>query len=77
MSTQLIPRPVALAKLLELGDMPHTELAIVCGWPSDELTRAAVAANRAGLVTWGNAGGTRWYRAGASERRARAMGERP
>ena len=50
MTTALIPRPLALAKLLALGDMHHTELQLVCGWSADDYRRAINAARAAGLI---------------------------
>jgi hypothetical protein len=50
MSTQLMPRPLALAKLLALGDMHHAELPLVCGWKDDEFRTAVSNARAAGLI---------------------------
>ena len=69
MTTQLIPRSVALAKLLKLGDLTHEEAASCCGWGWDGFKDAAHAARAAGLITHENRNGTRIYRAGQSTRK--------
>ncbi|VTU38386.1 hypothetical protein H4CHR_04412 [Variovorax sp. PBS-H4] len=69
MTTQLLPRPVALAKLLEHGPMRHTEAVLCCGWGWEGFRHVAHQALEAKLVTFANIGGTRVYRAGPSKRR--------
>lgn len=72
MSVQLLPRTIALAKLLALGSMAHAELKAVCGWADEEFMRVVLQANREGLVTWTHWRSTRWYSAGKSLRRSGA-----
>lgn len=67
--SQLLPRPIALAKLLALGPMNHFDLLLACGWPSAEFSRVAREASQAGLITWSHKGRARWYCAGVSTRK--------
>lgn len=69
-TVQPLPRPVALAKLLLLGQLPHAAAVQYCGWPDEEFRRVAAEANRQGLITWKHRFGTRIYRAGKSARRS-------
>ena len=69
MTTELIPRPHALAKLLQHGDLTHEEAAAACGWGWEGFKEVARAAREAGLIHHRNVCGTRVYRAGASSRR--------
>lgn len=71
MTTPLIPRPQALAKLFALGPMPHAQAVACCGWGWEGFKRAAREATEAGLITFAHRGGTRVYRAGTATRRRR------
>lgn len=67
--SQLLPRPIALAKLLALGPMNHFDLLLTCGWPSAEFSRVTREAREAGLITWAHKGKARWYCTGVSMRK--------
>lgn len=73
--SQLLPRPIALAKLLALGPMNHFDLLLTCGWPIDEFSRVARDANKAGLITWAHKGRARWYCIGVSTRKKFAQND--
>jgi hypothetical protein len=59
--TALLPRPVALAKLLALEPMTEAELLRVCGWPAPELKAVIRSAAQEKLITWINGGNRRWF----------------
>lgn len=61
MTTTLMPRPLALAKLLALGDLPRSELAVICGWPAEEFRQAVHAAQVGGLIRRFHHRHERWY----------------
>jgi hypothetical protein len=69
MTTQLISRPEALAKLLSLGPMRHADAVVCCGWGWEGFKRVAREAVDAKLITFAHVHGTRIYRAGPATRR--------
>ncbi|RYG06809.1 MAG: hypothetical protein EON92_19495 [Burkholderiales bacterium] len=52
MTTQLIPRPVALLKLVELEPINYDHARIVCGWPAPEFAAIVRQLNANGLLGW-------------------------
>lgn len=54
MTTILIPRPMALLKLLALEPVAADQLRTITGWPQSEITAIVRNLHRHGLVTWRN-----------------------
>lgn len=52
MTTNLIPRPQALLKLLALEPITYHHAQIVCGWPAREFANIVRELNERGLVGW-------------------------
>jgi hypothetical protein len=64
----LMPRPLALAKLLALGPMTRSPLVHVCGWGEAELMRVIAFSVKAGLICQRYEKNAVWYCAGPSKR---------
>lgn len=54
MTTQLIPRPMALLKLLALGPMHKAHIYDVTRWPMEEVEQILAEHAKAGRVTHWN-----------------------
>lgn len=80
MTTSLIPRPMALLKLLALEPVAADQLHTITGWPQAEITAIVKNLHRHGLVTWRNERTRCMLHVGAPRRWARAerqQGARP
>ncbi|RYF59457.1 MAG: hypothetical protein EOO27_09210 [Comamonadaceae bacterium] len=70
MTTQLIPRPVALLKLVELEPINYDHARIVCGWPAPEFAAIVRQLSEDGRIGWvqGRQGERRTLKVGLSTR---------
>lgn len=72
MTTELLPRPVALLKLLALEPIPRDNLRLITGWPQSEIDAMVADLHKSGRLTWRNHQNRMCLTVGESERRARA-----
>lgn len=69
MTTTLIPRPLALLKLIALGPIASDELYLITGWPRPEVDSIVANLHRHGRVSWVNRDRRRFLLLGPSTRR--------
>lgn len=73
MTTNLMPRPMALLKLLALEPVAADQLRTITGWPQSEITAIVRNLHRHGLVTWRNEHTRCMLHVGAPRRWARSQ----